>query len=65
MAELDLKPSAETETIKNFISDGDLGSLSQQIMPKNNLPHLQTSFIGREEDTANVYNLLKDESCRL
>ena len=65
MDELGLKPSAETEAIKVLISEGDLGSLSQQILPKNNLPHLQTSFIGREEDCTQVLNLLKDESCRL
>ena len=65
MAELGIKPSAETETIKHLISEGDLESLSQQILPKNNLPHLQTSFIGREEECTQVLNLLKDESCRL
>jgi predicted ATPase/DNA-binding SARP family transcriptional activator len=65
MDELGLKPSLETENMKNLISQGDLGVLSQQIMPKNNLPYLKTSFIGREEESAHVFNLLKDESCRL
>ena len=65
MDELGLEPSVETEKIKQLISQGDLGDLSQQIVPKNNLPFLQTSFIGREQESSLVIHRLKDESCRL
>ncbi len=65
MDELDIKPSIKTETIKNLISKGDLAGLSLQVLPNNNLPHPQTSFIGREAESAHIYNLLKDENCRL
>lgn len=45
MDEFGLEPSAETEKLKHIIVEGDPEILSQQIMPKNNLPHMQTSFI--------------------
>ena len=65
MDELGLEPSVYTKKLKDLISQGDIGILSQHVLPKNNLPNLQTSFIGREKASAQVSKLLKDESCRL
>jgi predicted ATPase/DNA-binding SARP family transcriptional activator len=65
MAELQLEPSAETEKLKDLITQGNLGALTQHVQPKNNLPNPQTSFIGREKEITQVTNLLRDESCRL
>ncbi|MFC2064006.1 BTAD domain-containing putative transcriptional regulator [Chloroflexota bacterium] len=65
MDELGLEPSAESVKLKNLISKGDIEVLSKRVQPKNNLPNLQTSFIGREKLSAQVSKLLEDESCRL
>ncbi len=63
--ELGVEPSEETNHIKDLISQGDADGLIRQIVPKNNLPYLQTSFVGRREESSLLGNQLKDENCRL
>jgi len=65
MEELGLEPSDDMENIKRLISQGDPGTLSQQMLSRNNLPYLQTSFIGREQESAHSVKHLKDKNCRL
>jgi predicted ATPase len=63
--ELGTEPSPETEELKELISQREFEALLQKIMPKNNLPSMRTSFIGREEEVALVVDLIRDDSCRL
>jgi len=65
MDELGIKPSAETEEIKRVIVQGNVEDLPEQIIPKNNLPFIKTNFIGRENETEQSIELLKNENCRL
>jgi DNA-binding SARP family transcriptional activator len=65
MDELGILPSAETVHIKQLAAQGATELLAQQVTPKNNLPYLKTSFIGREQETEQCINLLHNENCRL
>jgi predicted ATPase/DNA-binding SARP family transcriptional activator len=65
MEELELEPSAETERLKDLITQGDIVALAQHAKPKHNLPNPKTSFIGREKEITQIVNLLGDEKCRL
>jgi non-specific serine/threonine protein kinase len=61
--ELGLDPQPETRALYKQIRKGDIkhfqkGTQSEKRTPRNNLPHRLTSFIGREQEQAEIIQLL-------
>ena len=73
--ELDVEPSADTNTLYKNIVSGELNDISQigrflshqgqLLSPPNNLPSLQGAFIGRESEKERLSQLIHDDSRRL
>jgi predicted ATPase/DNA-binding SARP family transcriptional activator len=63
-AELDIAPEAETTALYERIRDG--GELpAPEVIPSHNLPAQWTPFVGREDELAEIAQLLADSTCRL
>lgn len=64
-AELGVEPSRETQVLFKQISQGIRPISSGVVIPPQNLPAPQTSFIGREPELAQIEALIGDPACRL
>ncbi len=63
--ELGVEPSEELQELRERIQRGDKPASFMLALPENNLPALQTSFVGREPELAKIGNLIQDPTCRL
>lgn len=63
--ELGVEPSEELEQLHERIQKGAERASLMPAMPENNLPAVQTSFIGREKELAKIAALIQDPACRL
>ena len=64
-SELGVEPSDELEQLHERIQRGDEPASLMPARPENNLPAVQTSFIGREKELAKIGALIRDPACRL
>jgi predicted ATPase/DNA-binding SARP family transcriptional activator len=63
--ELGVEPSEELEQLHERILKGAEPASMMPTKPENNLPAVQTSFIGREKELAKIGALIRDHACRL
>ena len=63
--ELGVEPSQETKLLYTQIRRGESPGHDTSLMPPAALPHPQTSFIGREEELAQIRYIINDPSHRL
>jgi predicted ATPase/DNA-binding SARP family transcriptional activator len=64
-AELGVEPSQETRLLYTQIQRGERPGHDTSLMPPADLPLPQTSFIGREEELAQISGMINDPNCRL
>jgi predicted ATPase/DNA-binding SARP family transcriptional activator len=64
-AELGIEPSQETQLLYAQIRQGESPGHDTSLMPPADIPLPQTSFIGREEELAQIYRMIHDPKCRL
>src|SRR4030042_92907 len=65
MAELGIAPSEETQSLYAQISSGMRPDSNSYLVTPNILPVPQTSFIGREQELAQIISIISDPACRL
>jgi predicted ATPase len=63
--QLGIEPEAETRALYERIRTGNGESVSTPDVPKHNLPAQLTPFVGREEELAQIAELLQDPDYRL
>jgi DNA-binding SARP family transcriptional activator/tetratricopeptide (TPR) repeat protein len=57
--------SPEIIRVQNIISEGNLDALIESLRPRQNLPSIPTSFIGRTAELRTITKLISDPECRL
>jgi predicted ATPase/DNA-binding SARP family transcriptional activator len=63
--ELGVEPSQETQLLYTQILQGESPGHDTSLMPPADLPLPQTSFIGREEELAQIGRMINDPNCHL
>ncbi len=63
--ELGIEPAQETRTLHEQVLRGEKPAGRQFLRYPHNLPAPKTSFIGREEELAQILQLLHDPACRM
>jgi DNA-binding SARP family transcriptional activator len=63
--ELGVEPASKTEQLYDRIRSGTLGEVSREGQPHHNLPAQTTPLIGREQELAQLADLLADPGQRL